>query len=96
MKKPKEINIIQRNVPHELFVELIKQSPTGEIVAKNHWGSRQMTHFQAGEMVAHTELENEKVVAGKFLITSIVRPLTEELRESIKNKDHGTITQQNS
>lgn len=56
----------------------------------------QMTHFQAEEMVAHTELENPKVVEGKFLITSIVRPLTEELRESIKNKDHGTITQQNS
>lgn len=42
----------------------------------------QMVHFEAAQVEVNTELENHNIVAGKFLITSVVRPLTEELRAS--------------
>lgn len=46
----------------------------------------QMKHFGAKESVVHTEIINKKIAETKYLVTTIVRPLTKELRDEIIKK----------
>lgn len=42
-----------------------------------------MKEFDAPSSTFHTEIENEHVAQGKFLVTTTVQPLTEELKAKI-------------
>jgi 2,4-dienoyl-CoA reductase-like NADH-dependent reductase (Old Yellow Enzyme family) len=46
----------------------------------------QMKHFGAGENTVHTEIQNPKVAEGKYLVTTTVRPLTEDMKQQIINE----------
>ena len=46
----------------------------------------QMVHFEAHDSVVHTEIINPEVSHKKYLVSTTVQPLTEELKAKILKK----------
>lgn len=46
----------------------------------------QMLHFGAEENTVHTEVINKDISGRKYLVSTVVRPLTEELKQQIMKK----------